>query len=97
MRRGIGRSHRPRVLNWLEMSANKSVTISAKDFKARCPELIDHVERSGVAITITKRGKPIALVVPPNYKRRRPLFGSLPVKIVGDIVRSVHPEWEAER
>ena len=39
-------------------------TISASRFKARCLKLLDSVAASGVPLTITKRGKPVARVVP---------------------------------
>ncbi len=39
-------------------------TIGAGEFKAKCLHILDEVNRTRVAVTVTKRGKPIALVVP---------------------------------
>lgn len=39
-------------------------TIPAGEFKARCLALIDEVAETGRSLVITKRGKPVARVVP---------------------------------
>jgi prevent-host-death family protein len=39
-------------------------TISATEFKAKCLQLLDDVQRSGEDLVISKRGKPVARVVP---------------------------------
>lgn len=39
-------------------------TIQASVFKARCLSLIDEVARSRTSIVVTKRGKPVAKLVP---------------------------------
>ncbi len=39
-------------------------TIGAGEFKAKCLHILDEVNRTRVAVTVTKRGRPIALVVP---------------------------------
>lgn len=44
--------------------------ISATEFKAKCLSLIDKVEASGEAVTITKRGKVVARLVAPNIDPR---------------------------
>jgi len=36
--------------------------ISATQFKARCLALLDEVAESGAELTITKRGRPVAVV-----------------------------------
>jgi prevent-host-death family protein len=51
-------------------------SIAAADFKARSLEVIDHVQATGVEYVITKRGKPVAKVMPFTAPRRTPLFGS---------------------
>ncbi len=38
--------------------------IGATEFKARCLALIDQVHDTGKPITITKRGKPVAVLQP---------------------------------
>ena len=39
-------------------------TISASQFKAKCLSLLDDVAESGGEIIVTKRGRPVAKVVP---------------------------------
>lgn len=75
----------------------KSREIGATDFKARCLELMDEVERLGIEIVITKHRKPVARLVP-----ARPVsagfVGSMKgmAKILGDIVSPIDVEWEAD-
>jgi prevent-host-death family protein len=75
-------------------------TMNASDFKARCLSILDEVESTGEVITILKRGRPVAQVVPPMYGEsrypQRELKGS--VKIHGDVASPALPAstWEAE-
>jgi prevent-host-death family protein len=39
-------------------------TVSASRFKAECLRLLDEVAATGRSLTVTKRGKPVARVVP---------------------------------
>jgi len=39
-------------------------TVRASTFKAQCLALLDQVERTRVEIVVTKRGRPVARVVP---------------------------------
>ncbi len=75
-------------------------TISAAQFKARCLKLMDEVQSTREAIVITKRGRPIAKLVPAG-KPAGKLFGALAgrVKIIGDIESPVVPpeDWEVLR
>jgi prevent-host-death family protein len=70
--------------------------IPAGEFKAKCLKLMDQVARSGVPIVITKHGKPVAKLVPPDEtEARAPLFGYLAGcgSIRGDIVHVPEVEW----
>jgi prevent-host-death family protein len=73
--------------------------IPAGEFKARCLALLDEVQASGEEIIVTKRGKPVARVVPVNddaVKRARDrLRGSITFQ--GDIVSPIEVEWEADQ
>jgi antitoxin (DNA-binding transcriptional repressor) of toxin-antitoxin stability system len=75
-------------------------TMNASDFKARCLAILDEVGASGEVITILKRGRPVAQLVPPMYidsgYPQRELAGS--VKIHGDVVSPPLPAsaWETE-
>lgn len=76
-------------------------TLQASEFKARCLAIIDEVARTGEIITITKRGKPLAQLMPVTARRagypQHALKGS--GRIVGDIVAPVVPPdaWDANR
>jgi prevent-host-death family protein len=71
--------------------------IAAGEFKAKCLALMDEVQQTGEPVLITKRGKPVAKLVPApaplddifDYMKGK-------VKIVGDIVGPITPEedWE---
>jgi prevent-host-death family protein len=65
--------------------------IAISEFKVKCFALLEEVNKTKQPIRITRRGKPVAEVVPasPSRKRRRP--GSMvgTVKILGDIVSPV--------
>ena len=73
--------------------------INASEFKAKCLAILDEVVQTGQAVTITKRGKPVAQLVPPVPRQgvypQDALFGT--VKIHGDIVEPVLDAdvWEA--
>jgi prevent-host-death family protein len=72
--------------------------IPAGEFKAKCLQLMDRVARSREPIVITKRGKPVAKLVPPDEPEpRAPLFGYMAgtAEIRGDIVNMPHLEWSA--
>ena len=43
-----------------------SLTMSATEFKAKCLDILDRIGRSEVdRLIVTKRGKPVAMIVPP--------------------------------
>ena len=76
-----------------------SVSGAAGKFKAQCLSLIDQVNRTHQVITITKRGKPVARLVPLVVEKPRSLFGFFAGHVVeeGDIVSRTGEAWEAER
>jgi prevent-host-death family protein len=71
------------------------VTVSASQFKARCLALIDLVTRSGKTVVITKRGKPVAKLLPIAETTPASLRGS--VQYHGDIVTSTGETWHAAK
>jgi prevent-host-death family protein len=76
----------------------KSREIPAGEFKAKCLKLMDDVAATGEELVITKRGKPVARLVPAKEGRPK-LFGSMKgsVKILGDIIEpALDPGWEDE-
>ena len=66
-------------------------------FKARCSEFLEQVHRTRKPICITRRGKPVAEIIPD----RTSLIGSMKksIKIIGDIVSpaSDPDDWEVIR
>ena len=70
--------------------------IGAGEFKARCLTLLDEVASSGKPLVITKRGKPVAHVVPVPGRKR--LFGALAGSVLAQsrIVEPVDETWQAE-
>lgn len=71
-------------------------TLKAGEFKAKCLTLMDEVERTGEAVVITKRGRPVAQLAPLSRRPGR-LFGALAgsFEIRGDIVAPIDVAWEA--
>jgi prevent-host-death family protein len=71
--------------------------MSASAFKARCLELMDLVAEGCGEIVITKRGEPVARLVP--VKARAPdIIGYLKGTVTyhGDIVAPTGEHWNAE-
>jgi len=70
----------------------------AGEFKARCWSVMDDVNAKGEPALSTKRGTPVAKVVP-DASRKQSLFGFMAgeSKIVGDIESAVVrlEQWEA--
>jgi prevent-host-death family protein len=47
----------------------KSRVVGATEFKAKCLALLDEIDREGGTITITKRGRPVAMIKPARRRR----------------------------
>ncbi len=75
-------------------------SIPAGEFKARCLALMDNVQNTREPLVITKRGKPVAKLVPADDVNRD-FIGRLEgiVRIVGDIESPVVPleSWKILR
>ena len=73
---------------------------NASDFKAKCLAILDQVNSTREAVTILKRGKPVAQLVPPAQQDagypQDDLLGS--VRVLGDLVGPALPAetWESE-
>jgi prevent-host-death family protein len=72
----------------------------AGEFKARCLSVMDDVNATGEPVIVTKRGTPVAKLVPVTSKKQD-LFGFMAgeLKIIGDIESPVIAleEWEVMR
>jgi prevent-host-death family protein len=75
-------------------------TIGAGEFKAKCLTLMDDVQSTREPLVITKRGKPVAKLVPVESKKDN-WIGRLngKMRIVGDIESPVVPleDWDVLR
>jgi prevent-host-death family protein len=62
--------------------------MAAGQFKATCLAVMDEVQKTGREIIVTKRGKPVAKMVPLEPAKDE-IFGFLKgkIKIKGDIVK----------
>jgi prevent-host-death family protein len=71
-------------------------TISAAEFKARCLTLMDGVSSTRETIIITKRGKPVAKLVPAG-KEQQEFIGRLKgvIEIVGELDADPPEAWES--
>jgi prevent-host-death family protein len=66
--------------------------IAISEFKAKCLRLLDEVNKTKKPIRVTRRGQPVAEIVPPSPAgNREKLFGSMKgsMEILGDIVSPV--------
>lgn len=70
-------------------------TITATEFKAKCLRILDNLEPGG--ILVTKRGKPVARVIPAGAVTREDIIGSMQgdIRVKGDILSTGLP-WNAQ-
>ena len=77
----------------------KTKTIPAGTFKARCLAIMDEVQAKREAIVITKRGKPVAKLVPVE-KEKDDIFGFMKGKltVLGDVVSPIidPADWDTD-
>jgi prevent-host-death family protein len=78
----------------------KGRTVSATEFKAKCLAILDEIEERGGPITITRRGRPVAVLGPAKkkaWKSPANMFAGR-AEIVGDIVNlDTSDLWEVNR
>ena len=75
-------------------------TIAISKFKATCLRLLDDVKKTGNSLIVTRRGEPIALIMPPPPPAQSDRWlGSMKgeLTLAGDVVAPVLGEtnWEA--
>lgn len=68
-------------------------------FKAVCLKLLDEVAESRSPVTITKRGRPVARLVPVSVDEPVGLFGALAATVsrYDDLIAPIDDEWHAQR
>ena len=79
-----------------KMTIAMTKNVPAGEFKAKCLALLDEVQQSRREYVITKRGKPVARLVPLETKPQD-VFGRMKgtIEIHGDIF-STGEKWEAD-
>jgi len=75
-------------------------SIAISEFKATCLAVLERVRQSGQPILVTRRGEPMAEIVPPSARARPSAWlGSArgSGQIVGDLIAPAadDQEWEA--
>ena len=72
-------------------------TIAAAKFKAQCLRIMDEVHTRRESVLITKKGRPVAKLVPADAPVKN-IFGALKgvIEIVGDIESPADPisDWK---
>jgi prevent-host-death family protein len=66
----------------------------AGEFKARCLAVLDDVAISGREVIITKRGRPVAKLVPVGKPSEVPIEGLIVHQ--GDLIAPIDVDWNAE-
>ena len=76
---------------------DQELRISAAEFKTNCLRLMDQVAQRRVPIIITKRGKPVAKLVPLS-EEPIDIFGRMAgtIRIFGDIISPIDVEWTGD-
>lgn len=82
------------------MPQTPAESISISEFKATCLAVLERVRRTGQPILVTRRGEPIAEIMPPSLATTGPTWlGSMQdsATIIGDIIDPVLDEthWDA--
>jgi prevent-host-death family protein len=71
--------------------AKSERVVPAGEFKARCLALLDEVSQTGKPLVVTKRGKPVARVVP--FDEPPGLLHS--VRKEKDLISPIGEKWDA--
>lgn len=70
-------------------------SISASEFKAKCLALLDEVAAKKETLVVTKRGKPVARVVPAEVPPS--LIGSARQLVSDeDFIKPLYEDWEPD-
>jgi prevent-host-death family protein len=76
---------------------NESLPVPAGYFKAHCLALMDQVAQTRKPLTLSKRGKPVAMLVP-LPETDHVLYGALRGMVLSadDVVQPVDEPWDAD-
>jgi prevent-host-death family protein len=68
-------------------------TVAASEFKAKCLALLDEVAARRQPLVVTKRGKPVARVVP--IEKPRSLIGTVEYLVDDDeLIKPLYEDWK---
>ncbi len=73
--------------------------VAISEFKAKCLSLLEQVNKTKTPLRVTRRGKPVADVIPPSTaSEERDWIGSMSdsLEIIGDIISPVIETQEIE-
>ena len=81
------------------MPQKKQIPVPVTKFKAQCLQMVETVHRKRTSITISKRGKPVARLVPLDEDPPSSIWGRMKgkIEILGDIVSPDGEIWDSER
>jgi prevent-host-death family protein len=74
--------------------------IPIEELKTHCYKILDNAMDTDNNLIVTKRGKPIATIIPIKEKLpKKLLFGAMKniAKINGDILNPIEIEWDAQK
>lgn len=74
------------------MTMGRSKQIPAGEFKARCLAILDDVAQTGEEVVVTKRGRPVARLVP--VEPAAPLEGSIIRE--GNLIDPIDVGWDEQ-
>ena len=76
------------------------MNMTAAEFKSRCLSVMDRINKTREAVLITKRGKPVARLIPvPDPIKQTGVFGCLVGTAVlsDDLIRGTGAAWNAAK
>jgi prevent-host-death family protein len=79
----------------MTMTTSLKKTVPAGEFKAKFLALLDEVELKNRRFVVTKRGRPVAQVIPLPAKKSSSLHGTLLYE--EDLLAPINAFWDAAR
>jgi prevent-host-death family protein len=85
------------MVKWVGRRANGERELSTSQLKAHCSEVVEGVASRRETVIVTRRGRPVAKIVPIDAGEQRALFGCARgvLTIRGDLIDPVDVAWEA--
>ena len=77
------------------VTMKRTRNMRAAEFKAKCLAVLDEVAATKGEVVITKRGRPVARVVPLEQQADGPLEGLILEQ--GDLVSPIDADWDAAK